>query len=632
MPQPQDDNKRYVLNAALQIDPVPEAAGRMAYCYIPSQGQGSVRFAAPDELVTLLREFDGVKTVDEVAAHAISPTAAKFRRLVDTFLIPKGVLLDPGSPLQQPLHTQSKSLGLKRTLLTSQAVTRCAAPLSALLRMPLAAIVLTVILATQFAFYVLSPHAFSLDLARISGTQLTLAILVSLFSALFHEFGHAAGLLRYGGTRTEIGLGLYVYFPVFYTDVSEAWRFSKWQRVVVDVAGIYFQSIVSTVAIWIFAYTHEPTWAYVSTVVNLVIFTAFNPFLKMDGYWLAADLFGVWNLRDASWRAIANLLPRSGEREGGRTQLSGVSGVMLLSYAILSGAFFLYLLVVIGRQVLFVLLPGYPILLAHSVHLFTGFTNVSTLLNGLIEWFWKTSMLAGVFIFAWTTSYSVLSYFTRRVHRKSRWQQVSLTSAGWFVLAALASPIAIVGHEIAHLLAGSLVEVHGLSLQSQSVSFPQEKEFWRLLGLQQWNAASALLSLWRAVVYTSAGPIFSCALAALSALLVQGGRSLEMLAPFLIGAALVSCLRLAAPAGYLVQHGISWAAHPASGLGSGSDEGRLWLLTGIPVFPQLVIEVLVCGIAMVILVRWMRQTRHNMLGIVAVLGALAGTAVYLNFQ
>ena len=150
--------------------------------------------------------------------------------------------------------------------------------------------------------------------------------------------------------------------------------------------------------------------------------------------------------------------------------------------------------------------------------------------------------------------------------------------------------------------------------------------------MQQWNAASALLSLWRAVVYTSAGPIFSCALAALSALVVQGGRSLEILAPFLIGAALVSCLRLVAPAGYLVQHGISWAAHPASGLGGGSDEGRLWLLTGIPVFPQLVIEALVCGIAMVILVRWMRQTRHNILGIVAVLGALAGTAVYLNFQ
>jgi len=604
----------------------------MVYCYIPSQGAGSVRFAAPDELVTLLREFDGVKTVEEVAANAENATGDKLRRLVDTFLIPKGVLLDPGSPVQQPLHNKSKSLGLKRTLLTSQAVTRCAAPLTALLRMPLAVIVLTVILATQVAFYVLNPLAFNLDLARISGSQLTLAILVALVSALFHEFGHAAGLLRYGGTRTEIGLGLYVYFPVFYTDVSEAWRFSKWQRVVVDVAGIYFQSIISTLAIWIFAYTHEPTWAYISTFVNLTIFTAFNPFLKMDGYWLAADLFGIWNLRDASWRAIANLLPRTGERDGGRTQLSGLSRVLLLSYAILSGAFFLYLVIGIGRQVLFVLLPGYPDLLARTVHLFTGFTNASTLLNGLIEWFWKTSILAGVVIFAWTTATSLLAYFTRQVRRKSRRQQVWFIGAAWFVLAALASPVAILGHNIAHLLAGSLVEVHGLSLQSQSVAFPQENEFWRLLGLHQWAAASALLSLWRAVVYTGAGPIFSCGLAASSAFAVQGGCSLEMVVPVLIGAALVSCLRLIAPLGYLVQHGISWAAHPAPGVGSGSDEGRLWLLTGAPVFPQLLIEAMVCGIAMVILARWMRQTRHSLLGIAAVLGALAGTAVYFNLQ
>jgi hypothetical protein len=200
------------------------------------------------------------------------------------------------------------------------------------------------------------------------------------------------------------------------------------------------------------------------------------------------------------------------------------------------------------------------------------------------------------------------------------------------VLAALASPLAILGHEIAHLLAGSLLEVQGLSLQSQSVMFPQEKEFWRLLVSQQWNAASALLSLWRAIVYTGAGPVFSCALAWLSAFLIQGGCSLEMLAPFLIGAALVSCLRLIAPVGYLFLHGISWAAHPPPGFGSGSDEGRLWLLTGIPVFPQVVIETLICGAAIVMLVRWVRQTRHSILGMAAVLGALAGTAVYLNLQ
>jgi putative peptide zinc metalloprotease protein len=603
----------------------------MVYCHIPSEGQGSVRFTAPDELVALLREFDGLKTVDQVVSNAGGPTAEKLRRLIDSFLVPKGVLVDTRGGAPPPRPTHSKSLHLRRTLLRTEVVSRYAVGLAALLRSPVAPIFLTIILATQLTFYAFRPHAFTLDLARVDGWQLTAAILAALFSALCHEFGHAAALLQYGGTRTEIGLGLYLYFPVFYTDVSEAWRFPKWQRVVVDAAGMYFQSIVSTVAIWIFFYTRDSTWAYIVAFVNLSIFGAFNPFFKMDGYWLAADLFGIRNLRDASLGVIAKVIRRPDGRDQNRTQFSRAARLMLPIYTLLSAAFFLYLVIAIGRQVLFLLLPGYPSLLARTMHLYTAFTNTSTLMNGLIEWFWKTSILTGVFIFAWQTAQSLNVYVMRWMRQRSRKTQLWSARTGWFVLAALGAPIAILGHEIAHLLAGSLLEVHGLSLKSQSVSFPHEKEFWKLLGLQQWKAASEILSLWRAGIFAGAGPIFSCVLPMLPALLIQGGRSLGPMAPVLIGAALVSCLRLVAPAAFMILHGLTWALHPPLGLGGGPDEYRFWLVSGIPLFPQVLMEVLICGASILMFFGRMRHTKQSAGVIAAVLGALAGTILLLIY-
>jgi putative peptide zinc metalloprotease protein len=621
----QYNNKRYVLNLALKTSPIDDAVeGQMLYCHIPTDGYGAVRFTAPGELVELLREFDGRKTVDQVIASAGSPSAKNLQRLIDTFLVPKGVLLDT-SRSTLPTRPERGSLRLRRPLLSSETVSRCARPLVPLLKNPIAPVLLALILSTQLAFYAFSPHAFGLNLINTDGWQMTAAILVALFAALCHEFGHAAALLRYGGTRTEIGLGLYLYFPIFYTDVSEVWRFPSRQRLVVDAAGMYFQSIISTLAIWILTYTRDVTWAYVVAFVNLSIYGAFNPFLKMDGYWLAADIFEIRDLRSASWAIIAKILGRSGNQSKAGERLSMSARLMLPVYALLSGAFFLYLVVVVGRQVLFALAPGYPALLYRTLHVITNFTNVSTLANGLIEWFWKTSILAGAFIFAWQSTRTLTDSLTRWIRHKPTWFQTWSIRAGSFALAALGAPLAIFGHEIAHFVVGTLFGVRGLVLQSQSVSFPQEKEFWKLLSLHQWRTASALLPPWRAGIFAAAGPLFSCALTLCSTRLIRARRSLGIAGPFLIGAAIVSCFRLFAPVGFMALHGLVWSLHTPIGLSGGPDEYRLWLVAGFPLLPQIVLESLIYGAGIFTLMRWMQQTRQFALAATALLGATAGT-------
>ena len=43
-------------------------------------------------------------------------------------------------------------------------------------------------------------------------------------SSFFHELGHAAACKYFGIRHGGIGFGLYLNFPVLYTDVTEVWK------------------------------------------------------------------------------------------------------------------------------------------------------------------------------------------------------------------------------------------------------------------------------------------------------------------------------------------------------------------------------------------------------------------------
>jgi len=64
-----------------------------------------------------------------------------------------------------------------------------------------------------------------------------------LASILFHELGHAAAC-RYGGARPGvIGIGLYLVYPAFYTDVTDAYRLDRRGRIRTDLGGVYFNLV-----------------------------------------------------------------------------------------------------------------------------------------------------------------------------------------------------------------------------------------------------------------------------------------------------------------------------------------------------------------------------------------------------
>src|SRR5206468_9834693 len=110
-----------------------------------------------------------------------------------------------------------------------------------------------------------------------------------------------------------IGVGIYVFFPVMYTDVTRTWRLPPRQRAAVDLGGVYFQSMVASAAgSWALAtgsvFATWLLWMNAFSMLHML-----NPMYKLDGYWLLTDLSGLSNLHarmSVTLRALVSRLVR----------------------------------------------------------------------------------------------------------------------------------------------------------------------------------------------------------------------------------------------------------------------------------------------------------------------------------
>jgi putative peptide zinc metalloprotease protein len=184
-------------------------------------------------------------------------------------------------------------LSLKGTLLPEKVVTRAAHHLAWIFdrRLVLAALaafgLVTAATLGQAADAVLVP---------LTGADLVVLYLCCLLSTLVHEFGHAAACARYGCPPGVIGVGLYLVFPVLFTDVTRAWRLSPRQRAVVDMGGLYFQTVLMAGLGLCSLLTSNLVVLRLQWVTLFTMLHTLNPVFKMDGYWLFSDLTGLPNL------------------------------------------------------------------------------------------------------------------------------------------------------------------------------------------------------------------------------------------------------------------------------------------------------------------------------------------------
>jgi putative peptide zinc metalloprotease protein len=116
-------------------------------------------------------------------------------------------------------------------------------------------------------------------------------------SAAFHEIGHASAC-RYGGARPgPMGCGLYLAWPAFYTDVSDAYRLDRRGRLRTDLGGVYFNVVIILAATGIYLVTRNVEALLLLAVIeHTEIAHQLLPVIRLDGYYVVADLTGVPDL------------------------------------------------------------------------------------------------------------------------------------------------------------------------------------------------------------------------------------------------------------------------------------------------------------------------------------------------
>jgi putative peptide zinc metalloprotease protein len=275
-------------------------------------------------LYRLLVGMDGRRDLAELAdlvsaGQERTVDADGVRYLVERKLEPLGlvVLHAPAEavPVADPLLTLSA-----RGVLLPARVVRIIARLLAPLHLPPVVVATFGTLLALDAWMFTSGHtdaAFRETVADPAFMLLTVALLLA--SALFHECGHAAGC-HYGGARPgAIGVGLYVVFPCFYTNVTDAYRLNKIGRLRTDLGGIYFNGIFIVVLGCTYLMTDYPPLLAAAVLVHAQILQQLLPTLRMDGYYIVADLVGVPNLFGLIAPVVNDLLPGRGGRHTRRT-------------------------------------------------------------------------------------------------------------------------------------------------------------------------------------------------------------------------------------------------------------------------------------------------------------------------
>lgn len=127
---------------------------------------------------------------------------------------------------------------------------------------------------------------------------------VALFGLkVVHEFGHAYACKLFGGHVPEMGLFFIVFTPAAYVDATASWNFdSKWQRILVSLAGMYVESFVAAIALFVWVSTppgfvHAMAYnTFFLAGLMTVLFNA-NPLMRYDGYYVMSDLVEIPNLR-----------------------------------------------------------------------------------------------------------------------------------------------------------------------------------------------------------------------------------------------------------------------------------------------------------------------------------------------
>jgi putative peptide zinc metalloprotease protein len=259
-----------------------------------------------------------------------SLTADQVRHLITTKLVPLGIVGDHGAPAAPPRATPLLALRARGTLLPERAANAVAVLLRPLFRWPVVVAVIVSVVGMDYWLFV--SHGLGAGLQQILRNPIgMLAVLgLSVLSGAFHECGHATGCRYSGGRPGVIGVGIYLVWPSFFTNVTDSYRLSRAGRLRTDLGGLYFNLIFMLALAGIYVATSDQLLLLVIAFTHLEMLEQLLPFVRFDGYFILSDLVGVPDLFARVVPIVKSVLPAgrrdprvTGLRRGTRIVVTG---------------------------------------------------------------------------------------------------------------------------------------------------------------------------------------------------------------------------------------------------------------------------------------------------------------------
>ncbi|MGZ4615815.1 MAG: hypothetical protein ACXV4A_09650 [Actinomycetes bacterium] len=265
--------------------------------YLVRRGDGQV-LQLSALLYLTLEHLDG-RPLGEVAA-AVSArnerelTVEGVEFLVEHKLAPLGLVGHEAPPVDR--DAAILTLAGRRTLLPASAVRVVARMFRPLFWSVVIVLVVEAVAVGDYWMFGRHDVSGSIRSVLVHPDQLLVVLALMVASMFFHELGHASGA-SYGGARPGVvGMGLYVVWPAFYTDVTDAYRLDRGGRLRTDLGGIYFNMVFLVGLLALHARTGADVLVVAAILTHLEILQQLLPVVRLDGYFIVGDLVGVPDL------------------------------------------------------------------------------------------------------------------------------------------------------------------------------------------------------------------------------------------------------------------------------------------------------------------------------------------------
>jgi putative peptide zinc metalloprotease protein len=186
----------------------------------------------------------------ELGQHVV---ADNVEYLIEKKLRPSGLIAGSADDDQAPVLTRSLpllALRYRRRVIPARLHRGVTTALQPLFWPPIVVLMVAGLVAANILLFGADRTALT-QAARQLPFHPNLFLLVTvlvIFSGFFHELGHATGTRYGGGSPGVMGVGIYLAWPAFYTDLTDSYRLNRSGRLRSDLGGLYFNAVLIVAA------------------------------------------------------------------------------------------------------------------------------------------------------------------------------------------------------------------------------------------------------------------------------------------------------------------------------------------------------------------------------------------------